>query len=55
VKQVVERTLAGQAQGPVSISGLDQTDTAERLLMTHVIEDASGRFLGDAGRRNIEC
>jgi len=47
VKQVVERTLAGRkAQGPVSISGLDPTDTAERLLMTHVIEDASGRFLG---------
>jgi signal transduction histidine kinase len=39
--------LAGRkAQGPVSISGLDPADTAERLLMTHVIEDASGRFLG---------
>ena len=47
VRQVVERTLAGRkAQGPVSISGLDPADTAERLLMTHVIEDASGRFLG---------
>jgi signal transduction histidine kinase len=45
--KVVERTLAGRkAQGPVSISGLDPGDTAERLLMTHVIEDASGRFLG---------
>ena len=44
---MVERTLAGRkAQGPVSISGLDPADTAERLLMTHVIEDASGRFLG---------
>jgi signal transduction histidine kinase len=30
----------------VSIAGLDPADTAERLLMTHVIEDASGRFLG---------
>src|SRR4029453_16810983 len=47
VRQVVERTLAGRkAQGPVSISGLDPADTAERLLMTHVIEDAGGRFLG---------
>ena len=47
IRQVVERTLAGRkAQGPVSISGLDPADTAERLLMTHVIEDASGRFLG---------
>ena len=47
VRQVVERTLAGRkAQGPVSISGMDPADTAERLLMTHVIEDASGRFLG---------
>jgi len=47
VRQVVERTLAGRkAQGPVSIAGLDPADTAERLLMTHVIEDASGRFLG---------
>jgi signal transduction histidine kinase len=47
VRQVVERTLAGRkAQGPISIAGLDPADTAERLLMTHVIEDASGRFLG---------
>jgi signal transduction histidine kinase len=47
VRQIVERTLAGRkAQGPVSIAGLDPADTAERLLMTHVIEDASGRFLG---------
>jgi signal transduction histidine kinase len=47
VRQVVERTLAGRkAQGPVSIAGLDPADTTERLLMTHVIEDAGGRFLG---------
>ena len=47
VRQVVERTLAGRkAQGPVSISGLDPSDTTERLLMTHVIEDTGGRFLG---------
>jgi signal transduction histidine kinase len=47
VRLVVERTLAGRkAQGPVSISGLDPSDTTERLLMTHVIEDTGGRFLG---------
>ena len=47
VRQIVERTLAGRkSQGPISIAGLDPADTAERLLMTHVIEDTSGRFLG---------
>jgi signal transduction histidine kinase len=47
VKQIVERTLAGRKpQGPVSISGLDPADTAERLLVTHAIEDTGGRFLG---------
>ena len=47
VRQIVERTLAGRkSQGPVSIAGLDPADTAERLLMSHVIEDTSGRFLG---------
>src|SRR5262245_3785328 len=47
VRQIVERTLAGRkAQGPLSIPGLDPADTAERLLMTHVIEDTGGRFLG---------
>ena len=47
VRQIIERTLAGRkSQGPLSISGLDPADTAERLLMTHVIEDTSGRFLG---------
>ena len=47
VRQIVERTLAGRKpQGPVSISGLDPADTAERLLVTHAIEDTGGRFLG---------
>jgi signal transduction histidine kinase len=47
VRQIVERTLAGRkSQGPISIGGLDPADTTERLLMTHVIEDTSGRFLG---------
>ena len=47
VKQIVERTLAGRkAQGPISISGLDPADTAERVLVTHAIEDTGGRFLG---------
>src|SRR4029078_7336140 len=47
VRQVVERTLAGRkSQGPISIAGLDPADTTERLLMTHVIEDTGGRFLG---------
>jgi len=47
VRQMIERTLAGRkSQGPVSISGLDPADTTERLLMTHVIEDTGGRFLG---------
>jgi len=47
VKQIVERTLAGRkSQGPISISGLDPADTAERLLVTHSIEDTGGRFLG---------
>ena len=47
VRLMIERTLAGRkSQGPVSISGLDPADTTERLLMTHVIEDTGGRFLG---------
>ena len=47
VRQMIERTLAGRkSQGPVSIPGLDPADTTERLLMTHVIEDTGGRFLG---------
>jgi signal transduction histidine kinase len=47
VRHIIEQTLAGRkSQGPVSISGLDPADTTERLLMTHVIEDTGGRFLG---------
>ena len=47
VRQMIERTLAGRkSQGPVSMPGLDPADTTERLLMTHVIEDTGGRFLG---------
>ena len=47
VRQMIERTLAGRkSQGPLSMSGLDPADTTERLLMTHVIEDTGGRFLG---------
>lgn len=47
VRQIVERTLAGRKpQGPVSLSGLDPADTAERLVVTHAIEDTGGRFLG---------
>jgi len=47
VKQIVERTVAGRkSQGPISISGLDPGDTAERLMVTHAIEDTGGRFLG---------
>jgi signal transduction histidine kinase len=47
VRQIIERTLAGRkSQGPVSISGFDPSDTTERLLVTHVIEDTGGRFLG---------
>ncbi len=47
IKQVVERTLAGRkSQGPISLAGLEPGDTAERLLVTHAIEDTSGRFLG---------
>ncbi len=61
IKQIVERTIAGRkSQGPVSITMADsgpraedagsRSDAAveptERLVMSHVIEDTSGRFLG---------
>jgi signal transduction histidine kinase len=46
VRQIVERTIAGRkSQGPISVS-LGEGETAERLLVTHAIEDTSGRFLG---------
>ena len=46
VRQIVERTIAGRkSQGPISVS-LGEGEAAERLLVTHAIEDTSGRFLG---------
>ena len=46
VKQIVERTIAGRkSQGPISVS-IAEGDATERLLVTHAIEDTSGRFLG---------
>ena len=47
VRQIVERTIAGRrSQGPVSVSVADGPEGAERLLVTHAIEDTNGRFLG---------
>jgi len=58
IKQIVERTIAGRkSQGPVSITmadsparaddaGADVAEPTERLVMSHAIEDTSGRFLG---------
>jgi signal transduction histidine kinase len=62
VRQIVERTLAGRrSQGPVSIKlssradssataqgfgDADKDDAPERLLISHAIEDSTGRFLG---------
>ncbi len=44
VRQIVERTLAAhKGHGPVAIS-VGESD--ERLLMTHPIDDESGRFVG---------
>ena len=48
-RQLVERTLAGRkSQGPISqVFATGATpDGAERLLMSHAIEDTNGRFLG---------
>jgi len=48
VRTLVERTLAGrESQGPVSISIKgEEPEASERLLMSHAIQDHSGRFLG---------
>jgi signal transduction histidine kinase len=58
VRQIVERTLAGRkSQGPVSVAlpakdtgargaDADGADGHERLVISHAITDASGRFLG---------
>ena len=41
----IARWPGAQSQGPIR-STLGEGDTAERLLMTHAIEDNNGRFLG---------
>ena len=47
VRRIVEQTLAGQkAQGPVTATFNTDHEPTERLLLTHAIEDHSGRFLG---------
>lgn len=58
VRQIVERTLAGRkSQGPVSVvlppregaargSEGEAADGTERLVISHAITDAGGRFLG---------
>jgi signal transduction histidine kinase len=58
VRQIVERTLAGRkSQGPVSmalpsrdatvrVTESDALEGADRLVISHAITDASGRFLG---------
>jgi signal transduction histidine kinase len=48
-RQLVERTLAGRkSQGPISqvFATGGSPEGAERLLMSHAIEDTNGRFLG---------
>jgi signal transduction histidine kinase len=45
MKQLIDQTLAGRKDaGPLPLAV--GPDTPERLLMTHAIEDSSGRFLG---------
>jgi signal transduction histidine kinase len=48
VRGLVDRTLAGrESQGPVSMSTEgEEPEPSERLLMSHAIQDHSGRFLG---------
>jgi signal transduction histidine kinase len=56
MKTLIDQTLAGRkdagpvsmtAAGPTVRSGVDdKPDAPERLLMTHAIEDSTGRFLG---------
>ena len=46
MKQLIDQTLAGRKDaGPLPMASSDP-ETPERLLMTHAIEDGSGRFLG---------
>lgn len=50
IRQLVERTIAGhRAHGPVSVATVDTTEEGtghERLVMTHAIDDADGKFVG---------
>jgi signal transduction histidine kinase len=47
VRRIVEQTLAGQkGQGPLAATFDTEHESTERLLLTHAIEDADGRFLG---------
>ncbi|MEO8522759.1 MAG: ATP-binding protein, partial [Acidobacteriota bacterium] len=56
LRQIVERTLAGRkSQGPVSLAlrpketpggGDGEADAADRLVISHAITDAGGRFIG---------
>lgn len=55
LRQIVERTLAGRkSQGPVSLAlrpkeapgDGDGADAADRLVISHAITDAAGRFIG---------
>jgi nitrogen fixation/metabolism regulation signal transduction histidine kinase len=46
MKQLIDQTIAGRKDvGPVPLTS-DDPDSPERLLMTHAIEDSSGRFVG---------
>ena len=55
MRQLIDQTLAGRKSlgpgadhraGPVGAGDQTPPDTPERLLMTHAIEDGSGRFVG---------
>ncbi len=55
MRQLIEKTLAGRkslgpvpitAAGPVGAGDQTRPDVPERLLVTHAIEDGTGRFLG---------
>jgi signal transduction histidine kinase len=46
MKELIDQTIAGRKDvGPVPMTSADP-DSPERLLMTHAIEDGSGRFVG---------
>ena len=55
MRQLIDQTLAGRkslgpvpitAAGPVGAGDQTRPDVPERLLVTHAIEDGTGRFLG---------